>query len=105
MMRRHLQLRVGKTHGFDQQALFRLPRHYCGTRISTLQDAVARIEPQSPFELLRLRAVALVAALHQQWPDLLLEEIQVVSVEFRQTFGFVRRAPRMANACQNEGEQ
>ena len=57
----------------DDQALLGLAGHDRRSRLAPFEDRLQRVEPQAPFLL--LVAVARVAVLGQQRPDVLLEEL------------------------------
>src|SRR5262249_52605982 len=59
-----------------QQAFGQITRRRGRSGVAPLQYGRARVEPQAP--LLLLGAVARLAALHQDRPDLLLEELERV---------------------------
>src|SRR4051794_11361443 len=59
----------------DEIARVRIPLHDRRlARLAALEHSLARVEAQAAFQLLRLGAVALVATVHQDGADSLLEE-------------------------------
>ena len=80
-VRRHL-IPVGLiSQGLDQLALIWFPRHDRRVGVAPLQGGLARVESQA--SLLLLRTVALLAMLHQQWADFLLEELNLLRSKLR----------------------
>ena len=67
----HLEPRI--VDRLDDQALLGLAGHDRRPRLAPFEDGLQRVEPQAPF--LFLVAVARVALLGEQRPDVLLEEV------------------------------
>ena len=71
---RHFEV-AGLPHSLDQQALVGISGHHGGTRLSTLQQPLARVHAQ-PAHL--GRRVAVVAVLRQDRPYFVLKEVGVL---------------------------
>src|SRR6185436_10041210 len=80
LLRRHLEVVVGPAQRLDQEALRGVARDDRGAGVAALQHPLARIEIEAALQLRRLRAVAGRAALRQNRPDLLLEELEALRV-------------------------
>ena len=76
---RHLEFLVAVPDRLDEAAGFGVARHEGRTRVTALEEAGTGIEVQPPFELFRLRAVALEAVLDQDGSDLVLEEFDALA--------------------------
>src|SRR5262249_19471631 len=73
LLRRHLGGVAGLAHGLKEQALFRPPRDDCRPTVAALEQAVTVIDAQAAAGI-RVGGVAVVAVVHQQRANLLLEE-------------------------------
>ncbi len=93
-LRRHLQL-AAMLDGRDEQALARLARHGRRAAVAPLEHRIPAREAQPAFRL--VAAVALLALLGQERPDLLLEELGRA--------GVVRAGRRLAGDRQQQGGQ
>ena len=81
--RRHREVAVGVADGFDEEAFVRLAGDDGGAGVAALEPAVARVEREAAFDLLRARAVALVTILDQDRTHLGLEEVGLRGGELR----------------------
>ena len=77
LLRRHLQILIRVTQRRDEQTRLRLPQHHRHTAVAAFEQGIPRIERKSRLQLVRFRAVALVAALDEHRADVLLEEGQI----------------------------
>src|SRR5262245_36148876 len=75
MVGRHLQVRIPVTNRFDETALLRIAGHQDRSGFTAFEKAGARIEPKLSLSFLALDAMAPIAMLDQNWPDLHLEEV------------------------------
>src|SRR5713101_8110237 len=78
MLWRHLQILVRIPHRRNEQALLRFPRNDARSTLASLQQPLATIQNKTAFDLFALAAVAFVAALRENWPDLLLEKLEIL---------------------------
>ena len=79
LLRRHGRVGVLVPHGLDELARVRLAGDDSGLpAVAASLPARARVEKQPGLQLFRLRAMALVAVLHEHRPDLLLEELHLL---------------------------
>jgi hypothetical protein len=79
-LRRHGEILVQTPHGFDEQTLLRIAGDDGRAAVPARAQALARIQAQAALQLLRLGAVALVAALHEHGADALFEELRSVFI-------------------------
>src|SRR5204862_8053944 len=70
---------VGLADGPNEDALLGLPGNDGGTGVAALEESLAAVEEKAALHLVGLSAVALIAALNKNRPDLLLEEFDLVA--------------------------
>src|SRR6185295_11132414 len=75
---RHLEVGVGVAHGLEEQALLDLAGDDCGAVVAAPEQAFRGVDDEIPFALSRFLAVALDAAIDQEGPDGLFEEVGVL---------------------------
>jgi hypothetical protein len=79
----------------DEKRLLEIAGDDRGTFIATLISAVYGIEDESPFGGILLGRVALVAAVDEDWADVLLEELEA----------FLGRGHRLSGGSDGEGSE
>ena len=76
-LRRHLQVRIGVTDGFDQQTFFRIAGNDRRARVAAFLPAAFPIELQAAFDFAFGRAVTLVAIVGEDRTNFVFEEIEL----------------------------
>src|SRR5204863_9303594 len=76
LLRRHLEVGVDVPDRLEEEALLRVAGDDRRAGVAALEDLLAAVEPEGALQLLRLGAVALVAALDEKGSDLFLEEFE-----------------------------
>src|SRR5207245_6587122 len=80
VVRRHLQVFIRISDRLDQQSLVRLAWNDGRSVVAPLQDPIARVEKQPAFELFGILAMALIAILDKNRPNLFLEKFNARGV-------------------------
>ncbi len=93
---RHLEIVVGIRKRLEQKAVAGFAGNEGRPVFAALFPAGARVEREAALGFVFRVAVALIAALREQWPDLLLEEIELL-------FGGLRGSE--GNGCRREERQ